>query len=98
MNTKVYVENLAATTSAGELIDLFSTYGNVVDVNLTIARDGQKPGCSGVVTMVTPDGARAAIQALHGKQLAARTLVVIAAHLPNAGQAGSKSFPKSLGR
>jgi RNA recognition motif-containing protein len=76
MNTKVYVENLAADTSAMDLTILFSTYGNVMNINLTKGRDSHRPSCSGVVTMVTPDGARAAIHGLNGKQWAARTLVV----------------------
>ena len=67
MNTKVYFENVAATTTERELIDLFSTYGNVVDVHIVIDRAHSEPYGSGFVTMITSEGARAAVQALDGK-------------------------------
>jgi RNA recognition motif-containing protein len=76
VNTKVYVDNLAIGTAAMELMKLFSVYGNVVDVNITVDRNNHKPCGSGFVTMVTPEGARAAIHALHGKQIESRTLMV----------------------
>jgi cold-inducible RNA-binding protein len=67
MNTKVYVDNLAAATTENDLIDLFSPYGNVVSVSIGLDRTSHKPRGFGFVTMVTPEGARAAIQALNDK-------------------------------
>jgi cold-inducible RNA-binding protein len=76
MNSKVYVDNLAAATTESELRNLFSAYGNVVEVNIAVDRTNHKPRGFGFVTMVTPEGARAAIQALHGKAIGTGTLTV----------------------
>jgi RNA recognition motif-containing protein len=75
MNTKIYVENLADATTETELMDLFSTCGNVADVNIAVDAD-RKSRCFARVTMVTPEGARAAIQALNGKTVGTATLAV----------------------
>jgi len=75
MNAKIYVENLAADTTESELIDIFSVHGNVADVNIAFDAD-RKSRCFGCVTMVTPEGARAAIQALNGKTIGTATLAV----------------------
>jgi RNA recognition motif-containing protein len=78
MTNKIYVENIAPATTENELKDLFSTYGNVTGVNLVLDRTHQKPLGVGFVSMVTPQGARAAILALHGSQMAEHTLSVSA--------------------
>ena len=67
MNTKLYVENLASATTERNLLDLFSAYGNVVRVSLLKDGDDKRQSGFGCVTMVTPEGARAALQALNGK-------------------------------
>jgi RNA recognition motif-containing protein len=76
MSAKIHVDNIAASTTENELKELFSAYGNVTEVNIVVERTPQKPRGFGFVTMVTPEGARAAIQALHGRQLAEHTLIV----------------------
>jgi RNA recognition motif-containing protein len=76
MNTKAYVDNLAVTTTENELRDLFSNYGNVVSVNITVDRTSHEPRGFGFVTMVTPEGARSAIKALNGKTMGTNTLRV----------------------
>ena len=76
MPIKIYVENIAPATTENELNELFSTYGNVSEVNMVVERTHQKPRGLGFVTMVTLEGARAAIQALHGKQIAQHILIV----------------------
>ncbi|HEV2453740.1 MAG TPA: RNA-binding protein [Verrucomicrobiae bacterium] len=76
MNTKIYVENIAPTTTENELKALFSIYGNVAEVNIVLDRTCQKPWGVGFVTMVTPEGTRAAIHALHGRQIAEHRLTV----------------------
>jgi RNA recognition motif-containing protein len=75
MNAKIYVENFAADITESELTELFSAYGNVADVNIAFDSDGKSRGF-GRVTMVTSEGARAAIQALNGKTVGAATLAV----------------------
>jgi cold-inducible RNA-binding protein len=76
MNRKLYVNNLAPATTYNELLDLFSAYGNVADVHLRVDRAQGQPRGAGLVTMVTSEGARAAIQALHGKEIGMHTLTV----------------------
>lgn len=76
MNTKLYVENLAADTTENDLMDLFSVHGNVVAINIVVDRTTAKPRGFGFVTMVTPEGTRAAIQALNGKAVGTNILTV----------------------
>jgi RNA recognition motif-containing protein len=76
MNTKIYVENLAAETTENELKDLFSTYGNVGDVNIAVEGVERKSRGFACVTMVTPEATRDAIQALNGKTLGTATITV----------------------
>lgn len=81
MNTKLYVGNLAATTTEEDLLGLFSPHGNVAEVNLPIERVSGRPRGFALVTMATPQGAGAAILALNGKELEARVLTVTE-HVP----------------
>jgi len=98
MNTKVYVDNLAEVTTESDLLKLFSPYGNVAEVNIAVERVGHKPRGFGFVTMVTPDGARAAIQALNGKAIGSCTLTVSEAwpHEERAGSAGGAGIPAAV--
>jgi len=95
MNTKVYVDNLAAVTTEGDLKELFSAYGNVVDVNIAIDHASHKPRGFGFVTMATPEGARAAIQALNRKAIGTCTLTVCEAW-PREAKASSPNGQRSL--
>jgi RNA recognition motif-containing protein len=67
MNTRIYFDNLPATVTEAELMDLFSAHGNVVNVRIVTDRTNAEPRGFGFVTMMTPEGARAAIQFLNGK-------------------------------
>ena len=69
MNTKVYVDNLAVATTEDDLRDLFSAYGNVVEVNVSVDRKSGLSRGFGFVTMATSQGSRSAIQALNGKDI-----------------------------
>ena len=75
MNTKVYVDNLDAALTETDLIDLFSPYGNVVNASIPVGRASDKPRGFGFVTMVTPEGARAATKALNGKVIGTHALI-----------------------
>ena len=76
MNTKLHVDNLAGATTESDLRDLFSAHGNVAEVSVpTDGISGRSRGF-GFVTMVTPEGARSAIQALNGKNIGSCTLTV----------------------
>lgn len=76
MNTRIYFENLAATITEKELMDLFSAYGNVATVRIAVDPTNQRPSGSGFVAMITPEGARTAIQSLNGKALSSGTLTL----------------------
>ena len=76
MNTKVYVDNLAAATTESDLRDWFSPYGNVAEVNVPTNRTSGRSRGFAFVTMETLEGARSAIQALNGKTLGSSTLTV----------------------
>jgi len=97
MSTRIYVENLPATTTREELTSLFAPYGNVVDVNLAADRNNLQPLGFGFVTMVTAEGARAAVEGLNGRQMSARTLIVTAVRPPSAGPADTPAPPKNTG-
>jgi RNA recognition motif-containing protein len=79
MNTKVYVDNLATTVTESDLFDLFSRYGIVVNATITMDHSNETPRGFGFVTMVTPEGARAATLALNGKVFRTRPLIASAA-------------------
>lgn len=76
VNTKLHVANLGSTTTARDLRDLFSAYGNVAEVNLLVERESRPPGRFAIVTMATPEGARAATLALNGKEVEAGLFAV----------------------
>ena len=95
MNSKLYVGNLASTTSETDLNDLFSAHGNVIDIHLPTDRESGRPRGFGFVTMATPESAQAAILALNGKEVGARTLTVNEAR-PREERAGSTGGDRSL--
>lgn len=76
MSTKLYVGNLAFTTTEDQLRDAFSAHGVVVEVNLMMDRDTGRPRGFGFVTMGTPEEAQAAIAGLNGRSLDGRDLTV----------------------
>ena len=76
MSTKLYVGNLSYSTTENDLRDLFSQHGPVNEINLLMDRETGRPRGFGFVTMGTPEGAQAAIQALNGKDTGGRALTV----------------------
>lgn len=76
MNTRVYVENLLPATTESELMELFSRYGNVVGANIAVDQASRRSRGCGLVTMVTSEGAQAAIQALNGSAMGSNILTV----------------------
>ena len=72
---KIYVGNMSFDTSEDSLRAAFAEHGDVEDVAVITDRDTGRPRGFGFVTM--PDSAaRAAIDALNGKELDGRTLNV----------------------
>jgi RNA recognition motif-containing protein len=76
MNTKLYVGNLSFDTTENDLQDLFPAHGPVSEVNLITDRMSGRSRGFAFVTMGTPEGAQAAIQALAGKEIGGRALTV----------------------
>ena len=76
MNTKLFVGNLSFNTTENDLQDLFAAHGPVTSVDLIMDKFTGKSRGFAFVTMETKEGAQAAIQALHGKELNGRDLTV----------------------
>jgi cold-inducible RNA-binding protein len=76
MNIKLYVANLAPATTYHELMNLFSAHGNVTDIDLLDDPTKGRPRGFGFVTMATSEGAQAAIEALHRKEIGTHVLTV----------------------
>ena len=89
MNTKLFVGNLAFSVSENDLEDLFSQHGPVSEVNLMLDRATGRPRGFAFVTMATPEGAKAAIDALNGKPFEGRNLTVNEARPREERPAGS---------
>lgn len=76
MAKKLYVGNLAYSTTEDQVLQLFSQAGAVVSVNLITDRDTGRPKGFGFVEMETDEGAEAAIQRFNGQTFNERTLTV----------------------
>ena len=72
----IFVGNLAYSATDHDLRQLFEQYGVVDKVNLITDRDTGRPRGFGFVEMPDSQAARAAIQALQGKELGGRTITV----------------------
>ncbi len=76
MSTKLFVGNLSFNTTENDLQDLFAAHGTVTSVDLIMDKFSGRPRGFAFVTMETKEGADAAIQALHGKNIGGRDLTV----------------------
>lgn len=83
MNTKLYIENLAAMTTRDDLMDLFSAFGQVRDINIAVDHTIPNPCVFGFVTMTTAEGIRSAIRSLNGKVHNGCVLTVKEAYPPD---------------
>jgi RNA recognition motif-containing protein len=72
----IYVGNLSYNVTENDLKDIFSNYGDVVNVSLIKDRDSGQSKGFGFVEMGSPSSAQAAIQALNGSEVKGRTLTV----------------------
>lgn len=89
MATKLYVGNLSFNTTESSLRTLFESDGRrVEDVAIVTDRDtGQSRGFA-FVQMGSPEDAKAAIEALNGRDLDGRTLTVNEARPKTGGSGG----------
>ena len=75
MSKKLYVGNLPFSSSESDLRTLFSNHGEVQSVALIMDRETGRPRGFGFVEM-DDDGARAAMEALDGRDFQGRSLKV----------------------
>jgi cold-inducible RNA-binding protein len=92
-NSKLYVGNLAYTTSESDLQDMFAGHGTVIEVKMPFDRESGRPRGFAFVTMATPEAAQAAILALNGTAVGERTLTVNEARPREEGGGGGGSRP-----
>jgi cold-inducible RNA-binding protein len=76
MSTRLYIGNLSYNTTENQLQDLFAEHGPVTEVDLIMDKFSGRPRGFGFITMETREGAEAAIQALNGKNVDGRDLMV----------------------
>ena len=86
---KLYVGNLSFNTTQDAVEQLFSNYGQVTECALVMDRETGRPRGFGFVTM-DDDGAKQAIEALHGTELDGRTLTVNEARPREGGGGGNR--------
>jgi len=73
---KIFVGNLSWDVTDKDLMDTFAAYGTVSEATALKDRDTGKSRGFGFVTMENDSEARAAIDALNGKELMGRPLTV----------------------
>ena len=76
MNNKLFVGNLAFSTTENDLRDAFAAFGTVMEVNLMMDRETGKSRGFAFVTMATAEEAERAIQGMSGKNVGGRDLTV----------------------
>jgi cold-inducible RNA-binding protein len=76
MDNKLYVGNLPYSFRDTDLQDAFGPFGEVTSANVAMERDTGRSRGFGFVQMATPQQAQAAIDALNGKPIGGRGLVV----------------------
>ncbi len=102
MSTKLFVGNLSFNATENQLQDLFAAYGPVTEVDMIMDKFSGKPRGFAFITMETKEGAEAAIQALHGKDMDGRALTVNEARpreerAPRSGGGGGGGYGDSGG-
>jgi RNA recognition motif-containing protein len=76
MAVKLYVGNLPYTTTDDELRELFSPHGTVESTAVISDRESGRSKGFGFVELSSAEEAKAAIEALNGKDFGGRNLVV----------------------
>lgn len=73
---KLYVGNLPYTTTDDELQQTFTAYGEVASANVVQDRMTNRSRGFGFVEMPNDESAKSAIEALNGKDMNGRSLIV----------------------
>lgn len=85
---KLYVGNLSFKTTEDQLREIFSAHGDVASASLVMDRETGRPRGFGFVEFANDEHARAAINALNGKNIDGRDLTVNEARPREAGGGG----------
>jgi len=96
MAKKLYVGNLAYSTTQEAVRELFAQAGDVADVALITDRDTGRPKGFGFVEMATEEGAQEAIRRFNGFTLDSRALTVNEAR-PREERSGGGGFGGNRG-
>jgi RNA recognition motif-containing protein len=76
MNNKLFVGNLAFTTSESTLSELFASYGEISSCSIPKDRETGRPRGFAFVEMSSQEQAEAAIKGLNGQQVDGRQISV----------------------
>jgi RNA recognition motif-containing protein len=76
MSTKLYVGNLSFDVTENDLRDMLTPHGPVTEIHVVMDKITGRPRGFAFATMETEEGAKAAIQALNGKDWKGRALTV----------------------
>ena len=87
---KLYVGNLSFNTSESQLRDLFAAHGEVASASLVMDRDTGRPRGFGFVEFNNDEQAKAAMNALNGKNVDGRDLTVNEAKPREGGGGGGR--------
>ncbi len=88
MSKKLYVGNLAFSTTEDELRAVFEQHGSVRSVNVITDRETGRPRGFAFVEMDDASAADAAMRALDGSEVGGRSLKVSEAHDKRSGGGG----------
>ena len=89
MGNRLYVGNLAFSTTDEALRDAFAEFGEIVEVELMIERETGRSRGFAFVEMATAEAAKAAIEQMNGANLDGRSLRVNEAEdRPERGRGG----------
>ncbi len=88
MGTKLYVGNLGYDVDDADLQQLFAQHGAVTSASVVMDRDTGRSKGFGFVEMASDDEARAARDALNGKEYGGRSLKVDEARPPQRSGGG----------
>ena len=88
MGKKLYVGNLAFSTTEEELRELFETHGPIESVSVITDRETGRARGFAFVEFEEASGAEAAMQALDGRDVGGRTIRVNEAHERRGGRPG----------
>ncbi|UAA40509.1 RNA-binding protein [Paraneptunicella aestuarii] len=85
---KLYVGNLPYRLTDGELEQTFSEFGEVTSAKIIMDREANRSKGFGFVEFGSKEDGQKAIEAMHGKEMAGRTIVVSEARPPQNNRSG----------